>query len=171
MTDTQGADHLIAQVVRCAGGRVVGRVRLQKIFYLLDRLGLQSGLDYEYHHYGPYSAALMDALEDAKAFRLIDERIDYRIYDGVPYSVYTELAAPADNRGGGLQRSEATRALARMQAEEATVLELAATIVWLKREERVLNWELELLRRKAGKATPERIERARKLLCDLCLET
>lgn len=169
MTDTLGADQLIASVVHSAGGRVVGRVRLQKIFYLLDRLGLKSGLNYEYHYYGPYSADLADAVEDAKAFSLIDEIVEHRVYDGMPYSVYVEIGQPVGDRVGGLPAAEAVRALTRMQGEEATVLELAATIDWLKSEEGVADWKQELMRRKAGKATPGRVERAQKLLRELGL--
>ena len=39
-------------------------------------------------------------------------------------------------------------ALSRMQGETATVLELAATIDWLKTAEQVIDWPQELVRRK-----------------------
>lgn len=163
------SDRLIASVVHAARGRIVGRVRLQKIFYLLDRLGLQSKFDYEYHYYGPYSSDLADAIQEAKAFCLIKENVEYRASDGMPYSIYIEVSQPADDQVGGLPRSKAVQALTRMQVEEATVLELAATIDWLRTEEQVSDWKQELLRRKAGKATAGRVERAQKLLCELGL--
>ena len=171
MRGAQQIDGLIAAVVQVAGGRIVGRVRLQKVFYLLERLGLNGGIDFEYHHYGPYSATLAEALEDAKAFHLVEEDIERRVYDGVPYSVYKKINdLQLSDRVGGLELEDVRRALGRMQEEsDATVLELAATIDWLQTKEQVLDWEKELRIRKAGKATVQRIERARALLADLNL--
>jgi hypothetical protein len=80
--------RLVAEVVRAAGGSVYGRVRLQKMFYLIDRIGLGSGLDYEYHHYGPYSAELTEEIKDAVAFGFIHETPARRVSDGVPYSIF-----------------------------------------------------------------------------------
>ena len=157
-------------MVLAAGGRVVGRLRLQKVFYLLDRLGLESGFNYEYHYYGPYSANLAEAIEDATAFGLVNERIERRAYDGVPYSVFEQPTAPLGSQLGGLDQRHATHALVRVQRETATVLELAATIDWLKRVERVADWRKELVRRKGGKAAPDRVERATRLLSDLELD-
>jgi len=44
---------------------------LQKTIYLLDQLGLNSGFEYQYYHYGPYSRELDNAVLDAMAFRLV----------------------------------------------------------------------------------------------------
>jgi hypothetical protein len=45
-----------------------------------------------------------------------------------------------------------------------TVLELAATIVWLWREEKYRDWQSELLKRKGPKVRSERLEKAVQLL-------
>jgi uncharacterized protein len=151
---------LVAEVVRAAGGPVYGRVRLQKMFYLLDRIGLGSGLDYDYHHYGPYSADLTEEIKDAVAFGFIQETPTRRVSDGVPYSIFER---PNVERGASLGRLDwrtSERALVRMQAESATVLELAATIDWLKTREDFADWQHELLRRKGAKADKGRVERA-----------
>ena len=55
-------------LVRAAGGEVVGKVRLQKLVYLLEQLGLISGYSFEYRHYGPYSEELADQVEDDVVF-------------------------------------------------------------------------------------------------------
>ena len=60
-----------------AGGQITGKVRFQKIVYLLDQLGFESGFDFEYHHYGPYSEGLSDTLTDEISmgnFRLSEKR-------------------------------------------------------------------------------------------------
>ena len=50
-----------ADIVRAAGGRVVGRTRLQKIGYLLELAGLGEGFPYAYRYYGPYSEERLTA--------------------------------------------------------------------------------------------------------------
>jgi uncharacterized protein YwgA len=169
MSETHGSDRLVAEIVAAAGGQVVGRVRLQKIFYLLDRLGLCSGFTYEYHYYGPYSADLADAIEDAKAFGLLKERLDRRVSDGVPYSIFESLGVALGECVGSSERSDVTRALLRMQGETATVLELAATIEWLRTVEHVPDWQQELARRKGAKVEAGRVDRAITLLDNLGL--
>ena len=169
MTGIQERDQLVAEVVAAAGGQIVGRVRLQKVFYLLDRLGLDSSFEYEYHHYGPYSAELAEAVEDATAFGQVSERIERRSYDGVPYSIFEQPRATLGSQLGALERSRAVTALKRMETESATVLELAATIDWLKGNEGIDNWYPELIRRKGAKAEGSRVERAKRLLRDLGL--
>jgi uncharacterized protein YwgA len=145
-------------------------VRLQKIFYLLDRMGLESGFDYEYHHYGPYSSELAEAVEDATAFGHIDERIGRRSYDGVSYSIFEKPRVASEPYLGALDHGHAAKVLKRMQAEPATVLELAATIDWLRTQEQVSNWRSELARRKGAKAELSRVERAERLLRDLNMD-
>ncbi len=147
-----------------------GRVRLQKMFYLLDRIGLESGLDYEYHHYGPYSAGLAEEIKDAVAFGFIHETPARRVSDGVPYSIFERSTAEPGPSLGVLDRRAGERALARMQGESATVLELAATIDWLRTREEVPDWRHELLRRKGAKAETDRVERALGLLRDLGID-
>ena len=170
MRGKQDGDRLVAEVVQLAGGQVVGRVRLQKMFYLLDRIGLQSDFDYEYHYYGPYSAELADTVDDANAFGLIKERPERRASDGVPYSIFEHPAVEVEDFLGSLERSDAERAVKFMQGESATVLELAATIDWLRTKENVANWRQELVRRKGAKAQSGLVGRAEALLRKLGLD-
>jgi len=170
MRGGQENDRLVAEIVRAAGGRIIGRVRLQKIFYLLDKIGLQSGFDYEYHYYGPYSAELVDAVDDAKAFDLLKESMHHRASDGVQYSVFEEPGVALSGSIGSLPQRDVERALALMQRETATVLEIAATINWLEVEEGFSDWRPELVRRKRSKAEADTVDRAVNLLRDLGLE-
>ena len=158
------AGRLVAQVVSASGGSVYGRVRLQKMFYLLDRIGLGSELDYEYHYYGPYSAELTEQIKDAVAFGFIEETPARRASDGVPYSVFGRPTVELGESLGALDRRTSERALVRMQGESATVLELAATIDWLQTREEVPDWQRELFRRKGAKAESGRVDRALGLL-------
>jgi HD superfamily phosphohydrolase/uncharacterized protein YwgA len=163
-------DKLVAEAISIGGGEIIGRVRLQKIFYLLEQSGLQGGLRFEYHHYGPYSRGLDEALEKAKAFHGVREAIHHRDLDGMPYSVFTKRARVLPKRLGAIDSGSARDRIMRMKSETSTVLELAATIHWLSTQERVADWRTELRRRKGGKAEDGRTERALVLLVDLGLE-
>ncbi len=81
-------DRLIADVIAAADNEIVGRIRLQKILYFLDRLGLEAGASlFHYHHYGPYSRVLDDALDRAKALHGVEEKFKAR-KDGASYSIF-----------------------------------------------------------------------------------
>lgn len=153
-----------------AGGEIVGKIRLQKVVYLLDQMGLNSGFSYEYFHYGPYSEDLAEKVEDDVVFGYLHASQRRRVSDGVPYVAYSANASgdgdqlakhlPADRIGAGL---------AEMQRHSATVLELAATIHWLAAIEGVADWKTELVRRKGAKTGNDRDRKAFELLHTLGL--
>jgi uncharacterized protein YwgA len=62
-----------AEIVRDAGGQIVGRTRLQKIAFFLEAAGLGTGFPFRYKHYGPYSDLLAYAAQHASALRMINE--------------------------------------------------------------------------------------------------
>ena len=160
-------DQLIAEVISAADGEIVGRIRLQKVFYLLEQAGLGSGLPFHYHYYGPYSRELDHALDRAQSLRGVQERIEYRKVDGMPYSIFSlEQHERADGgRGvGGLQRDAAKALIGAMKGRSSTVLELAATIHWLINREHISDWRRELVRRKGVKGERGRTQEALELL-------
>ena len=53
--------------------RIVGRTRLQKTIYLLQRKGLPTDFDYSLHFYGPYSEGLNTGLRVVKQLDLVRE--------------------------------------------------------------------------------------------------
>jgi hypothetical protein len=164
-------EELVARIVRAAGGTVVGRIRLQKEIYLLEQLGLNSGFSFSYHHYGPYSEDLTDAVDGAKAFNYVREEIRPRRSDGVPFSVYAigERAPALGERISALPVETVSGALSVMQKCSATVLEIAATIHWLRTYEQVADWRTELVRRKGSKTAAGRTEEALTVLSNLGL--
>lgn len=162
-------EDVVAAILAAAGGELVGRVRLQKTAYLLDQLGLDSGFTYEYHHYGPYSRDLDNAVADAKAFDVATEEIRHRRTDRAMYSVFRLTGDAKDEAYGRLDRVEAAR-LVRLFAEtNVTVLELAATVHWLWRYEGRDDWRHEITKRKGVKVQGGRLEKALELLKQLGL--
>lgn len=167
----ENEEALVGHLIAVAGGEIVGRVRLQKVFYLLDQLGLNSGFSYSYHHYGPYSADVADAVDGAKAFKYVREETRNRQSDGVPFSVFEVGTRPVEEAEdfGDLSADDVRRLTDIMNASSSTVLELAATIHWLKNEPGVDDWRAELVVRKGQKTENGRTEKAVQLLEQLAL--
>ena len=129
------------------------------------------GLSFAYHHYGPYSFELADGWEDAKAEGSIAINEQQGRY-GVPYSIFTlkkETNGTTDSFGS-LSADAARVHLDKMKATSDVVLELAATIVFLRKEGHGKGTIEELKARKPLKATAGRIKKAVDLLRALDLE-
>lgn len=163
---TREPENNVADIVCAAGGRLVSRIRLQKIAYLLDRLGAGSGFSYIYHHFGPYSRDLDGAILYAEAFDLITESFGQRSIDGAKYSIFeTKRKCEFSYLG-----SEELQGLAkRLASVNVTVLELAATANWLAEVEMFSDWKAEIVRRKGTKTANGRLEEATKLLEEIGL--
>ena len=160
--------ELVADLVLLAGGELTGRVRLQKIMYLLDNKGLSSGASYFYYHYGPYSEDLWDAVSDAKFFDGLREETSSP--DGHVNSFSTfKMPLPRDtpDKVGELSASEVEKLLMKLKDVNSTVLELASTAHWLAFVEQVPDWKSEIEIRKAGKTGQGRLEKAIRLLDEL----
>ncbi len=162
-------ESIVSAVIAAAGDQLTGKVRLQKVIYLLEQLGLSGGFDYSYHHYGPFSLMLSESTELAKDIGLIEEKAGFRLSDGARYSVYCAKNAPDPSAFGELGEDRVRELLQVLQRQSATILELAATIDWLQRFEGLEKWREELVRRKARKATEERIAKAVEVLEEIDL--
>lgn len=144
-----------AEIVRDAGGEVVGRTRLQKIAYLLELTGQGAGFDFEYRHYGPYSETLSNAIHTASVFDLIEEENHVAQWGG-HYSIY-KLGQDIPGTADPSRVKFATTAASISPIE----LELAATAAYLKVVEGYSDpWE-ETKRRKPEKADDERLRKAK----------
>jgi uncharacterized protein YwgA len=162
-------EDIVAAIVDAAGGELVSRIRLQKITYLLDQLGLDSNFDYQYFHYGPYSRDLDNALADAEAFDLIYEQFERRKSDGARYSVFKLIGKVRDDALGKITQERAHQLIRSFAKTNITVLELAATVHWLRFKENRQDWQLEIVKRKGAKTRDGRLEKAIDLLKGLQL--
>jgi uncharacterized protein len=161
-------DRVVA-IIAAANGRLVSRVRMQKVAYLLDQLGMESGFDYQYHHYGPYSRDLDNAILDAEAFGLVEETFENRQSDGARYSVFVTKSAATATFVESLIPRAAQQWVKRFTETNVTILELAATAHWLSFIENVSDWRSEIVRRKGAKTENGRLDKALDLLKDLNL--
>lgn len=145
-----------AEIIRDAGGHIVGRTRLQKIAYILEAAGLGAGFPFRYKHYGPYSEQLADAAQSARIVGMLREQETPATWGGLYSTYYSQLA----------QDSPAPEARRRLAQElvnvDAVELELAATALFLAFEHFQDPWG-ETARRKPDKAEGGRLQRARQL--------
>ena len=160
-----GQMDLVVGLVALNGGEVVGKTRLQKLVYLLDQCRMESGFEFEYHNFGPFSAELAretDFASESGRLRLEEKRG----FHEVPYTVFrTEEAAPTTL--GKLPADKAKEILAIMARYTALDLEIAATIDWFRdhRDRQTVNREVQI--RKPVKATLEHLEKGWRLLSEL----
>ena len=148
--------HRVAEIVRDAGGRIVGRTKLQKISFFLEAAGLGSGFSFRYKHFGPYSEQLAAAAQHAVALRQIVEDEAVASWGG-HYSTYC-TTLPSDPS----THPARSRLAQEMERADAVELELAATAAFLASEEFPDPWT-ETARRKPEKAEGGRLERAKQL--------
>lgn len=163
-----GEQRFVQALIKAAGGELVGRVRLQKIAYLLQQLDVEEAerLDWSYHHYGPYSRQVDNGLVFAGLFGVVEEERRPRASDGALYSIF-HLRGKEDD---GIEPSDQMKQLVqRLKDENSIVLELAATAHWLSEVEKVDDWQDEIRRRKTWKVEDGRLEQALELLKDLGL--
>ena len=149
--------NVIADIVRDAGGRVVGRTKLQKLTYVLVASGLEEPLPFLYKHYGPYSEAVAVASREADLLGLLDEKEELTSWGG-SYSIYTSVSQRPDTVSA--ERVELCEVAT---AADSVELELAATALFLIREEGRNDAWVETERRKPDKAANGRLERAKLL--------
>jgi uncharacterized protein YwgA len=165
-------EQIVAAIISAAGGQMISRVRLQKTVYLLDQLGLESGFEFDYHHFGPFSRNLDNATTDAKELNIIKEDIGHRTSDGASYSIFELIGdAPLASdifQGVGLEKAK--ELVQNFASTSVTVLELAATIDWLWRFEKCRDWATEIKRRKGPKVENGRLDKAIELLNSIGLK-
>jgi uncharacterized protein YwgA len=157
--DRKEPSRRIAQIIRDAGGQIVGRTKLQKTAYLLFLAKFESTFQFGYKYYGPYSEALASAADLAAAFDIIIEDKKQASWGGT-YSVYqkSEGQESADRIRVALTQTAAN--------SDAVLLELAATAAYLATEGRPRPWA-ETARRKPDKAADDRLTRSKGLYREL----
>lgn len=145
----------VRSIIRDAGGRIVGRTKLQKVSFFLESAGLGEGFQFKYKHYGPFSEELAAATEDAVALKNVLEKVQPASWGGF----YSDFSLPVpETANGAPERLK----LAKTAAEADSVeLELAATALFLSTEFKD-PW-IETARRKPEKSEGDRLVKAKEL--------
>lgn len=156
----------IAHVINLNSGKLTGRTRLQKTFYILESYGVELGIDFQYHHYGPYSEELSIAIDDAIALGFISE--DKKLTNKFQtYSIFSSLTDEDSNYFDKNLDVIASRLLSTLSSYDTITLELAATADFLSEAGFESDPWLETKIRKASKATDERMAKAKRLLDEI----
>lgn len=115
-------------------GKVAGRLRIQKLMYLLQRKGAKplESFFFEYHHYGPFSAEVADVIKGAVRSKLVSEHEegddDWKRYEYTPAQHAAQYAARVDAE----TRTLVQNMLKLCADAHWRTLELAATIDFLQ---------------------------------------
>ena len=150
-------------IVQLNGGKIVGKTRLQKTFYFLEIYNLGLGLDFQYHHYGPYSEELSLAIDDALALKELS--LEWKIGTNAPYAVFSATAQHAEEKSP--LNDNRAKILSVLDNYDSISLELAATADFLSRVGYEADPWSETKIRKSTKATDDKVEKAKRLLSDL----
>ncbi len=152
----------VGQLISLAGGRIVGRTKLQKSACILELAGLGYGFQFKYRHFGPYSEELKIASSDADALGYIKEKTEIANWGGW-YSVFEVESPYQPTSEQDMQRVEMLSITAKADPVD---LELAVTAAFLAVNGIEDPWhEVEL--RKATKAMPDRMTAAKALYKEL----
>lgn len=101
--------------------QLVGRTRLQKETWLLQRKDMPSGYDFRIHYYGIYSDDVQADINLLERFGYVTEEVE-ETKDGRPFSIFTATAA------AHLPEIEPFQGAIEIMAESSPLtLELAAT--------------------------------------------
>jgi uncharacterized protein YwgA len=151
----------VANIVRDAGGSVIGRTRLQKVAYLLELAGLGEGFSFRYKHFGPYSEDLNVAAQMGDLLGALEEEEKIAKWGG-SYSIYSTDKAE-DEMSSSVRKELAVIA----SSADSIELELAATAAFIFSVEKIADAWQETARRKPEKATATRLNKAKQLYLKL----
>jgi len=139
--------------------RVLGRIRLQKTVWFLQRLGLPTDYAFRMHFCGPYSEDVQADLRLVEKLGAISEQVV-----GAGYEYVAEDTALVRDVG------EFKKAISILEAHTSVVLELAATTDWFVDYGYPLDAALDAMRRvKHDKWSEEHESLVRELLVALGL--
>jgi uncharacterized protein YwgA len=152
----------VLKLVHDAGGKIIGRTRLQKTAYLLTLAGFEDCFHFDYHYYGPYSDDLAMAASTAHAMKRLKEEGHHTSWGGF-YSTYEIVAG---DQASGEAEDARHKLIKKAISANSIVLELAATAAYFADKKNSDPWG-ETEQRKPEKAEEGRLAEAKKLYAEL----
>jgi uncharacterized protein len=131
--------YQLAKIVQWMG-TFRSRKRMQKLIFMLQAAGCQLDVEYELHHYGPYSQDVARLTGELVSVKILDESSESHSY-GEQYSytlskdAYQQIAQfEASPRGSGRANDMATfHSLAeKLYKTDLKELEVASTIMYFR---------------------------------------
>lgn len=121
-------------LIAAAGGRIDARIKVQKEAFLLAASNV-GGFDptaFSYHHYGPYSREISDALQFAVSANLLTETKEPGASEGFRYSYSLTSEGRQFLSEAGEPETAETSLVQLMDPYHWRALELAATVRFLE---------------------------------------
>ena len=130
----------VAKVIQ-ACGKIEGRVKLQKIVYLLSAMGYELPFrDFQVSYHGPFSPHLAGALDFLVDAHVLEEKeievgSEHPRFDYEPSPRYSELLSTYVQVTGPQDKPELGKIASRLAQQDRPTLEIAATLCFLHTEE------------------------------------
>ncbi len=133
--------------------KLIGRTRLQKTAWLLQRLGAPIEYEYRMYFYGPYSEGVQSDIGLLEKLGLVGEDAS-QLADGSPYYTFS-AGEQAVSWAASKEVQEYQDAIRLMSDADLVVLELAATYDAFRKMGHSHKEAMERLRRKKGSKCDE----------------
>ncbi len=144
---------VIINILNDCGGKIIGRVRLQKLTYLATCIDNDVVFDFDYYHYGPYSDDLTEEIDDAIIDDIINEEV-IRKQNGLgKYSIFKLKKSDDPTKNDDRQKF-----LQKAKEIDALYMELLATALFLHNEKPNQNPWKRLKELKPNKAQDEHLK-------------
>lgn len=121
----------LATLLRAVGS-IEGRKKLQKIVHILQEFGVPFDVRYGYHHYGPFSEELQEALQSFKHDGLIKEEPVSGSFPTSRFTATDELISVLEQVGTHEDPKWGTFAT-ELNSKTPRELEAISTLVYLER--------------------------------------
>ena len=126
--------YYVLKIIEIAGNKVSGRKRLQKLSYLMQRIGFPNQFDFIYHRFGPYSAELSSTMSDLSALGLVKETNEKKVFE---YKItkegktFIKLLEKNKLVEKYITPNEIEKAANFISKQDPSLLELVSTIIFL----------------------------------------
>ncbi len=124
--------NIVCDVVKSCGGRIYGRKKMHKIFFILQEKGFTPRRCYEFrwNYYGVYSEELANDIELGEFFDMIKETEDN---DG-NYKTYVIESAPREYITDIINDEKFMSAIKVLSQKETRVLEVLSSIIFFEKQ-------------------------------------
>ena len=139
-------EEIIAHLLAASEGEIIGRIRLQKMIYLLDQLGLGSGLRFTYHQYGPYAEGVTIAAQRAEFLNKSIKETEVESSYGGKYSIFRLVTPLSPSKVGELDFAKAKNYAILIKKRPLLYLNLQPLFIGLRKKSRLLIGEMNLFR-------------------------
>jgi len=139
---------LAAAIAAHKDGKIVGRTRLQKTIWLLQRLGLPTEYSYMTHFYGPYSEGLHAEIGLLESLRIVEE--ESKVPEGRDEPYYVTKVTQTKGLPVKELPEKVRKAIPILEGTDSVVLELAATYDSFREQGASHDEAVERVKRKKG---------------------